>query len=146
MKTISTTYCRHFDNFCYHHQCIANWTAVILLQVLMASQEKTLWKMKNAKDCFGSDVWCEAYVVTWLSWMRADGCLHSALVCALESMKIHESAAAVNCCHCQWPQGCESQPDDMGWLASVCRVQTDELSDVRCFSIRFVKLRCVCSM
>jgi len=27
------------------------------------------------------------------------GCLHSALVCVLESVKIHESAAAANCCH-----------------------------------------------
>jgi len=22
---------------------------------------------------------------------------------------------------CQWPRGCESQPDDLGWLASACR-------------------------
>ena len=35
-------------------------------------------------------------------------------------MKIQESAAAANCCHCQWPQGCESRPDDLGWVASVC--------------------------
>jgi len=28
MKTISTTYCRRFDNSCYHHQCFADWTAV----------------------------------------------------------------------------------------------------------------------
>jgi len=34
MKAVSTTYCRRVDNSCYHHQCIANWTAVILLQVL----------------------------------------------------------------------------------------------------------------
>jgi len=30
-----------------------------------------------------------------------DGCLHSALVCVLESMKIQESAAATDCCQCQ---------------------------------------------
>jgi len=46
------------------------------------------------------------------------GCLHSALVCVLESMKIEESAAAANCYHCQLPRGCESQPDDLGWLAN----------------------------
>ena len=35
MKTIQTTYRKRFDNSCYHHQCIANWTAVIMLQVLI---------------------------------------------------------------------------------------------------------------
>ena len=35
MRTIKTTYCKRFDNSCYHHQCIANWTAVIMLQVLI---------------------------------------------------------------------------------------------------------------
>jgi len=30
-KTIKMTYCKRFDNSCYHHQCIANRTAVILL-------------------------------------------------------------------------------------------------------------------
>jgi len=34
-KTIQLTYCKRFDNSCYHHQCIANRTAVILLQVLI---------------------------------------------------------------------------------------------------------------
>jgi len=28
MKQMQTTYCKRFDNSCYHHQCIANWTAV----------------------------------------------------------------------------------------------------------------------
>jgi len=50
------------------------------------------------------------------------GCLHSALVCVLESTKIQESAATANYNHCQWPRGYESQPDDLGWLASVCRL------------------------
>jgi len=49
-------------------------------------------------------------------------CLHSALVCVLESTTIQESAAAANCCHCQWPRGCENQPDDLGWLAHACRL------------------------
>ena len=44
MKKISTTYCRRFDNSCYHHQCIANGTAVILVQVLMVSQERNAVK------------------------------------------------------------------------------------------------------
>jgi len=35
MKTIETTYWKRFDNSCYHHQCIANWTAVVMLQVLI---------------------------------------------------------------------------------------------------------------
>ena len=57
MKTISTTYCKRFDNSYYHHQCIANWTAVIMLQVLIGhSGEKRCEKMKNAKGCFGGDV------------------------------------------------------------------------------------------
>jgi len=45
-----------FVNSCYHHQCIANWTAMILLQLLMVSHEKSAVRMKNAKGCFGSDV------------------------------------------------------------------------------------------
>jgi len=45
MKTISTTYCKRFDNSRYHHRCIANWTAVIILQVLIWSlRRKALWK------------------------------------------------------------------------------------------------------
>jgi len=40
MKTISKTCCKRFDNSCYHHQCIANRTAVILLQVLTVIQAK----------------------------------------------------------------------------------------------------------
>jgi len=56
MKTILMTYCKRFDSSCDHHQCIANWTAVIFLQVLMDSQEKSAVKMKNAQGCFGSDV------------------------------------------------------------------------------------------
>jgi len=56
MKTISTTYCKRFDNSCYHHQCIANWTAAIMLQVLIGHSGKMRCeKMKNAKGCFGSD-------------------------------------------------------------------------------------------
>ena len=35
MKTIQMTYCKRFGNSCYHHQCIANWTAVVMLQVLI---------------------------------------------------------------------------------------------------------------
>ena len=31
MKTISTTYCKRFDSSCYHPQCIANSTALIML-------------------------------------------------------------------------------------------------------------------
>jgi len=41
------------------------------------------------------------------------GCLHSALVCVLESIKIQESAAAASC-PCQWARGWESQPNDLG--------------------------------
>jgi len=48
MKTTQTTYCKRFDNSCYHHQCIANWTAVIMLQVLIGHSgekrcEKSAW-------------------------------------------------------------------------------------------------------
>jgi len=48
------------------------------------------------------------------------GCLHSALICVLDSTTIQESAAAANCCHCQWPWGCENQPDGVGWLVHAC--------------------------
>jgi len=54
MKMISTTYCKRFDNSCYH-QCIANWTAVIMMQVLIGHWgEKRCEKMKNAKVKFSS--------------------------------------------------------------------------------------------
>ena len=57
MKMIQTTNCKRFDNSCYHHQCVANWTAEIMLQVFIGhSGEKRCEKMKNAKGCFGSDV------------------------------------------------------------------------------------------
>jgi len=39
-------------------------------------------------------------------------------------MKKQESAAVANCCHCQWPRGCESHPDGLGWLASVCMLKS----------------------
>jgi len=53
MKTISTTYCKRFDNSRYHHRCIANWTAVIILQVLIGhSGENRCEKMKNALISF----------------------------------------------------------------------------------------------
>jgi len=41
------TYCKRFDNFCYHHRCIANWTAVIMLQVLVGHSGET--RCKNAQ-------------------------------------------------------------------------------------------------
>jgi len=48
MKTISTTYCNRFDLSCYHRQCIANLTAVIMLQVLIGhSGEKRCEKEKR---------------------------------------------------------------------------------------------------
>ena len=52
MKTISMTYCKRFDNSCYHLQCIANWTAVILLQVRMASQEESAVKNEKHEGLF----------------------------------------------------------------------------------------------
>ena len=133
MKTISTTYYKCFDNSSYHHQCIANWTAVIMLEVLIGhSGEKRCEKMENAKGCFGSDevAWSIRNHMSQLdtrrwwwrvtSWVRhgalvtsekcteaSTGCLHSALVCVLESTKIQESAAVANCCQCQWPRVCE---------------------------------------
>jgi len=48
MKTISTTYCKRFLKSCYHHQCIANLTVVIMLQVLIGhSEEKRCEKEKR---------------------------------------------------------------------------------------------------
>jgi len=35
MKTISTTYCRRFDNSCYRHQCIANCAICRCLQYVV---------------------------------------------------------------------------------------------------------------
>ena len=56
-ETISTTYCKRFKNSCYHHQCIANWTAVIMLQVLIGhTGDKRCEKIKYVKGCFGNDV------------------------------------------------------------------------------------------
>ena len=34
MKTIQMTYCKRFDNSCYHHQCIAN----------------SYWSLRNGRD------------------------------------------------------------------------------------------------
>ena len=68
------TYCKRFDNSCYHHQCIANRTAVILLQVLIGhSGEKRCKKWKTQKAVSVVTWWREAYAVTWLSWIRANG-------------------------------------------------------------------------
>ena len=48
MKTISTTYRKRFDYACYHHQCITNWTAVIMVQVLIGHwREKRCEKQKR---------------------------------------------------------------------------------------------------
>jgi len=74
MTTIQTTFCKRFDNSCYHHQCIANWTAVIMLQVLIGhSGEMRCEKWKTRRAVSVVTQWCEAYVVTWLSWIRPDG-------------------------------------------------------------------------
>ena len=127
MKTI-TTYCKCFNNFSYHHQCIANWTGVIMLhccKFLLVTQEKSaLKKWKTRRAVSAVTLWREAYVRSHMSqldtrrwwwrvtsWVRhwalvtsekcieaSTGCLHSALVCVLESTKIRESAAAANCC------------------------------------------------
>ena len=51
LKTTSTTYCRRFDSSC-SHQCIANWTAVILLQVLTVTQEKSAVKNEKREGLF----------------------------------------------------------------------------------------------
>ena len=57
MKTIQMTCCKRFNNSCYRRQCIANWTAVIMLQVLIGhSGEKRCEKMKNVKGSFDTDV------------------------------------------------------------------------------------------
>ena len=64
MKMMSTTYCKRFDSASYH-QCIANWTAVIMLQVLIGhSGENRCEKIKTR--------WSVS-VVTWFSWTLADG-------------------------------------------------------------------------
>jgi len=47
----TTTYCKGFDNSCYHHQCIAYWTAVIMLQVLIGHWgEKRCEKLDHLID------------------------------------------------------------------------------------------------
>jgi len=43
---------QRFGNSCYHHQYIANWTAVIMLQVLMATQEKSAVKNEKREGLF----------------------------------------------------------------------------------------------
>ena len=135
----------------------------MLLQVLIGySGEKRCkqWKTQRAVSVVTS--WRETYVVTWLSWIRANGdgawrhewsmtafyklkmhrgidgmfAFSSGLVCVLESTKIQESAAVAHCCHCQWPQGCGSQPDDLGWLASVGILARIQLSHVSTYVSR----------
>jgi len=45
---------------------------VILVQVLMVSQDKSTVKNEKNKNCFGSE-WLEAYLVTGISGIRANG-------------------------------------------------------------------------
>ena len=165
-KTIQLTYCKSFDSSCYHHQCIVNWSAVILLQVLIGLMEKNAAKIKNAKSCFGSDVVERSYVVTWLSWIHADGdgawrhewgmklCYHFKMHRGIDGMFTISSVL------CSWinkdSRICSrrqllSLPMTSGlwkstrWSGLVYRcLHTEELSDVRCSSIRFIKLLCVC--
>jgi len=47
---MQTTFCRRFSNSCCHYQCICNWTAVLLLQVLMFSRDKSAVKNKKTQD------------------------------------------------------------------------------------------------
>jgi len=70
------------------NQCIANWTAVILLQVLMVVGRNVVWQMRNAKGCFGSDVAVRSIrsqmsqlgTCQWwwrvTSWVRPEALLH----------------------------------------------------------------------
>jgi len=49
-KTIQMTYCKHFDNSCYHHQCIANRTAARSLQFYLQCTDddnRSYWNVCN---------------------------------------------------------------------------------------------------
>ena len=124
------------DNSCYHHQCIANWTAVIMLQVLIGhSGEKRCekWKTRRAVS-----------VVTLKMHRSIDRIFaFSSGLCSW----INEDSRICSC------RQLLSLPMTSGlwkstrWCGLACKcVHTEELSDVRCSSIRFIKLRYICLM
>ena len=69
-------YKRHFADVSVTPATIISAFAIELqwswCKLLWLVRRKALWKMKSTKGCFGSE-WREAYLVTWLCWMRADG-------------------------------------------------------------------------
>jgi len=124
---------------------------------LWSVRRKALWKMKNAKCCFGSDVVVRSIrnVVTWLldtcrwwwrvtSWVRHEALLQVTMHRGIDGMLIFSSGL------CSWinkdSRTCSrrqlSLPMTLGlwkstrWSGLACKcLQTDELSDVRCSSM-----------
>ena len=128
---------------------------------------KALWKMKNAKGCFGSDVVARSIrshmtqLDTRRWWWRLTSC-HEWGMKLCYKLKMHrgiDGMFAFSSGFCSWinkdSRICSrrqllSLPMSSGlWkstrlsgLACKC-LHTEELSDVRCSSTRFIKLRCV---
>ena len=168
MKTISTTYCKRFDDYCYHHQYVANWTAVIMLHVLIGhSGERRCEKWKTRRAVSVVTLWLEAYVVTWLSWIHADGdgtWRHEWGMKLCYKLKMHrgiDGMFAFSFGLCTWinrdSRICSryqlSLPMISGlwkstwWSGLACKcLHTEELSDIWCSSTWFIKLCCICPM
>ena len=49
-------HCKCFDDSCYHDQCIANWAAVIALQVLIGHWGEVQHVLENAETVNGEDL------------------------------------------------------------------------------------------
>ena len=82
-----------------------------LIMKINKSRDSTGYVMVIARDVMG-EAWSS--ISGWKRIEASTGFLDSTLVL------FQESAAAANCCNCQWPRGCESEPYDEDWLASVC--------------------------
>ena len=156
------TYCKCFDNSGYHHQCIAIELQWSCCRFLLVIQENSAVK-KTQKAVSVVTQWREAYVVTWLSWIRASGdgpWRHEWRMKLCFKLKMHrgiDGMFAFSSGLCSWinkdSRICSHRQLLSGlwkstrWSGLACKcLHTEELSDVRCSSIRLIKLRCVCPM
>ena len=138
----------------------------MLLQVLIGySGEKRCKKWTTQRAVSVVTQWRETYVVTWLSWIRANGdgaWRHEWSMTAFYKLKMHrgiDGMFAFSSGLCSWinkdsrihsRRPLLSLPGlwkSTRWSGLACKcLHTAELSDVRRSSIQFIKLRCVCPM
>ena len=87
---------------------MANWTAVIVLQVLMVVRGKALRQMKNAKVCFDSDVDARSirnhmmHLDTFRWWWRVTSWVRPEALCKLEMHRRIDGMFAFSSGLCSW--------------------------------------------